>query len=105
MTVMTGAEAIVKSLRVNGVDTVFGLPGGQLDFLFDAMYKEGDGIRRYIHLGTGNYNEITAQVYEDLGMFTCDDEIGAEVITVSDAHPDDSAVFDERSVDQRAKAH
>jgi acetolactate synthase-1/2/3 large subunit len=45
MTVMTGAEAIVKSLRVNGVDTVFGLPGGQLDFLFDAMYREGDGIR------------------------------------------------------------
>ena len=41
---MTGAEAIVKSLRVNGVDTVFGLPGGQLDFLFDAMYKEGDNI-------------------------------------------------------------
>lgn len=45
MTVMTGAEAIIKSLRVNGVDTVFGLPGGQLDFLFDAMYKEAGGIR------------------------------------------------------------
>jgi acetolactate synthase-1/2/3 large subunit len=45
MTMMTGAEAIIKSLRVNGVDTVFGLPGGQLDFLFDAMYKEGDNIR------------------------------------------------------------
>lgn len=45
MTVMTGAEAIIKSLRVNGVDTVFGLPGGQLDYLFDAMYKEGDNIR------------------------------------------------------------
>jgi acetolactate synthase-1/2/3 large subunit len=45
MTIMTGAEAIIQSLRVNGVDTVFGLPGGQLDFLFDAMYKEGDNIR------------------------------------------------------------
>ncbi|MBV55085.1 MAG: hypothetical protein CMQ12_00775 [Gammaproteobacteria bacterium] len=45
MTVMTGAEAIIKSLSVNGVDTVFGLPGGQLDYLFDAMYKEGDNIR------------------------------------------------------------
>ena len=42
---MTGAEAIIKSLRVNGVDTMFALPGGQLDFLFDAMYKEGEGIR------------------------------------------------------------
>lgn len=45
---MTGAEAIVKSLRVNGVDTVFGLPGGQLDHLFDAIYKE-DGEVRLIH--------------------------------------------------------
>jgi acetolactate synthase-1/2/3 large subunit len=45
MTVMTGAEAIIKSLKVNGVDTVFALPGGQLDYLFDAMYKEGGGIR------------------------------------------------------------
>ncbi len=45
MTTMTGAEAIIKSLRVHGVDTVFGLPGGQLDFLFDAMYKEGENIR------------------------------------------------------------
>ena len=45
MTVMTGAEAIVKSLKVNGIDTVFALPGGQLDYLFDAMYKAGDGIR------------------------------------------------------------
>jgi acetolactate synthase-1/2/3 large subunit len=45
MSKMTGAEAIIKSLKVNGVDTVFALPGGQLDFLFDAMYKEGEGIR------------------------------------------------------------
>lgn len=45
MSKMTGGEAIIKSLRKNGVDTVFALPGGQLDFLFDAMYKEGDGIR------------------------------------------------------------
>lgn len=45
MTKMTGGEAIVKSLRANGVDTVFALPGGQLDFLFDAMYKEGADLR------------------------------------------------------------
>ena len=42
---MTGGEAIIKSLRANGVDTVFGLPGGQLDYLFDAMYKEGSDLR------------------------------------------------------------
>lgn len=45
MTQMSGAQAIIKSLRNNGVDTIFGLPGGQLDHLFDAIYKEGDGIR------------------------------------------------------------
>ena len=44
-TSMTGAEAIIKSLLLHGVDTVFGLPGGQLDHLFDAMYKEGDKLR------------------------------------------------------------
>ena len=42
---MTGAEAIIKSLRQYGVDTIFALPGGQLDHLFDAMYKEGDNIK------------------------------------------------------------
>jgi acetolactate synthase-1/2/3 large subunit len=44
-TKMTGAEAIIKSLLMHDVDTVFGLPGGQLDHLFDAMYKEGDKLR------------------------------------------------------------
>jgi len=42
---LSGAEAIIKSLRAYGVDTVFGLPGGQLDHLFDAMYREGEGLR------------------------------------------------------------
>lgn len=42
---LSGAEAIIKSLRAHGVDTVFGLPGGQLDHLFDAMYREGEGLR------------------------------------------------------------
>lgn len=45
MSELSGAEAIVKSLKVNGVDTIFALPGGQLDHLFDAIYREGDGIR------------------------------------------------------------
>ena len=45
MTQLTGAEAIVKSLRQNKVDTIFALPGGQLDHFFDAIYKEGNGLR------------------------------------------------------------
>ena len=45
MTQLTGAEAIVKSLRRNNVDTIFALPGGQLDHFFDALYKEDSGLR------------------------------------------------------------
>jgi len=43
-----------------------------------VVRKEGEHIRRYIHLATGNYNAITAQIYEDIGMITIDDEIGAD---------------------------
>ena len=48
MSSLTGAEAIVKSLQQNGVDTIFGLPGGQLDHLFDAIYKT-EGKIKLIH--------------------------------------------------------
>lgn len=45
MTTMTGAEAIIKSVRRYDVDTIFGLPGGQTYHLFDAIYNEGDSLR------------------------------------------------------------
>ena len=48
MSTMTGADAIVAALRANGVDTVFGLPGGQLDHLFDSIHRS-DGAIRMIH--------------------------------------------------------
>jgi polyphosphate kinase len=41
--------------------------------------KEGDRIRRYCHIGTGNYNDKTARIYEDLGLLTADPELGADV--------------------------
>jgi polyphosphate kinase len=40
--------------------------------------KEGDVIRRYAHLSTGNYNSVTAQLYTDIGMLTCDPDVGAD---------------------------
>ena len=43
-----------------------------------VIRNEGDRIRRYVHLGTGNYNDVTAHQYEDIGMFTADEEIGAD---------------------------
>ncbi len=47
MAKMTGAEALLNQIMTNGVDTIFGLPGGQLDHFFDAMYKQGDDLRFY----------------------------------------------------------
>ena len=40
--------------------------------------QEDDGIRRYLHLGTGNYNDSTAKIYTDVGLFTCNSQYGAD---------------------------
>ncbi len=69
-----------KILEQEGVHVIYGLPGLKTHSkIAMVVRREGDHIRRYMHLGTGNYNHQTANVYEDLGLFTCDDEIGAEV--------------------------
>jgi len=69
-----------KMLEKEGVHVIYGLLGLKTHSKVTMVVRrEGEGIRRYIHLATGNYNAITAQLYEDLGMFTCDEEIGADV--------------------------
>jgi polyphosphate kinase len=68
-----------KMLEGEGVHVVYGLLGLKTHSKVALVIrKEGDGIRRYIHLATGNYNAVTAQLYEDMGMFTCDEQIGAD---------------------------
>ncbi|MGE5223047.1 MAG: polyphosphate kinase 1 [Omnitrophica WOR_2 bacterium] len=68
-----------KKLESAGVHVIYGLLGLKTHSKIALVIrKEGEGIRRYVHLATGNYNAVTAQLYEDLGMFTCDDAIGAD---------------------------
>jgi polyphosphate kinase len=69
-----------RMLEREGVHVTYGLLGLKTHSkAILVVRKENDRIRRYIHLGTGNYNHITAYLYEDIGMFTCDEQIGEDV--------------------------
>jgi polyphosphate kinase len=69
-----------RALESAGVHVVYGLPGLKTHAkLCLVVRREKDGIRRYIHLGTGNYNAVTAGIYTDFGLFTANQEIGADV--------------------------
>ncbi len=69
-----------QKLEKAGVHVAYGLPGLKIHSkLTIVVREEADGIRRYVHLATGNYNPKTAQLYEDIGLFTCDEEIAADV--------------------------
>ncbi len=68
-----------RKLEEYGVHVVYGLMGLKVHCkALLIVRKEGDVIRRYAHLSTGNYNSITAQLYTDVGMLTCDPAIGAD---------------------------
>lgn len=68
-----------RALESEGVHVVYGLVGMKVHSKVALVVrKEGDTIRRYMHLGTGNYNVVTAQLYTDMGLFTCDAQIGAD---------------------------
>ncbi len=68
-----------RKLEEYGVHVVYGLMGLKVHCkALLVVRREGDVIRRYAHLSTGNYNSVTAQLYTDVGMFTCDNEIGAD---------------------------
>jgi polyphosphate kinase len=68
-----------KALEKEGVHVVYGLVGLKVHSkVILVVRREGDEIRRYLHLGTGNYNAVTARLYTDLGMFTADEEMGAD---------------------------
>jgi polyphosphate kinase len=63
-----------------GAHVVYGFPGMKVHAkVILVVRNEPDGIRRYVHFGTGNYNDKTAKVYTDLSLFTCRPELGADV--------------------------
>jgi polyphosphate kinase len=69
-----------RRLEEAGVHVTYGLPGLKTHAkAILVVRREGDGVRHYVHIGTGNYNPKTARLYTDLGLFTCDEDIGADV--------------------------
>ncbi len=68
-----------RRLEAAGVHIVYGLVGLKTHAKVTLVVRrETDGVRRYVHLSTGNYNATTARLYTDLALFTCDPVIGAD---------------------------
>jgi polyphosphate kinase len=68
-----------RALEEVGVHVVYGLVGLKTHCKVTMVVRqEGEGIRRYLHLATGNYNALTSRIYEDIGLFTCDEKMGAD---------------------------
>ncbi len=69
-----------KALERAGVHVIYGVVGLKTHTKCVLIVRnDADGLRRYVHLGTGNYNSKTARLYEDIGIFTADPEIGDDV--------------------------
>ena len=68
-----------RALESQGVHVVYGLLGLKTHAKISLVVRrEADGVRRYVHLSTGNYNSSTARLYTDLGMFTCREDIASD---------------------------
>jgi polyphosphate kinase len=78
--------AWARALEEVGAHVVLGLPGLKTHAkALLVVRREGEGIRRYVHVGTGNYHAKTARLYEDFGLFTADPDITADVADLFNA--------------------
>jgi polyphosphate kinase len=69
-----------RALEQAGVHVVYGYPGLKTHAKgILVVRREGDGVRHYVHVGTGNYHAKNARIYTDFGLFTCDEQIGSDV--------------------------
>jgi polyphosphate kinase len=69
-----------RALEQAGVHVVYGFPNLKIHAKTTLIVRrEGDRMRRYVHVGTGNYHSVTARLYEDVGLFTADEDICADV--------------------------
>lgn len=72
-----------RKLEQAGCHVIYGLVGLKTHSKITLVVRrEEDGIRRYVHLGTGNYNDSTAKIYTDMGLLTCQPAIGADATAV-----------------------
>ncbi|MCR5477365.1 MAG: RNA degradosome polyphosphate kinase [Lachnospiraceae bacterium] len=72
-----------KMLEKAGCHVIYGLMGLKTHSKITLVVRmEDDGIRRYVHLGTGNYNDATAKLYTDIGLFTCAEAFGEDATAV-----------------------
>lgn len=72
-----------RKLEKAGCHVIYGLVGLKTHSKITLVVRrEEDGIRRYVHLGTGNYNDSTARLYTDMGMFTCKQQYGEDATAV-----------------------
>jgi len=69
-----------RAMEQAGVHVAYGFPSLKIHAKMTLVIRrEGGMLRRYVHIGTGNYNSVTARAYEDFGLFTADEDIAADV--------------------------
>lgn len=69
-----------RAMEQAGVHVAYGFPSLKIHAKMTLVVRrEGGVLRRYVHIGTGNYNSVTARAYEDFGLFTADEDIAADV--------------------------